>query len=61
MAEMTEEQKAKCDEMKAKWDNFATMTVDEQKDLIMERLSACDKPCCKEEAPAETPAETPAE
>ena len=69
MAEMTEEQKAECEakcaEMKAKWENFANMTVDEQKDLIMERLGACDKPCCKHEAeteaPAETPAETPAE
>ena len=65
MAEMTDEQKAdceaKCAEMKAKWDNFANMTVDEQKDLILERLGGCcnhegDKPCCKE-APAETPAE----
>ena len=65
MAEMTDEQKAECEakcaEMKAKWDNFANMTVDEQKDLILERLGGCcnhegDKPCCKE-APAETPAE----
>ncbi len=65
MAEMTEEQKAECEakcaEMKAKWDNFANMTVDEQKDLILERLGGCcnhegDKPCCKE-APAESPAE----
>ena len=65
MAEMTEEQKAECEkkcaEMKAKWENFANMTVDEQKDLIMERLGGCcnhegDKPCCKE-APAEQPAE----
>ena len=69
MAEMTEEAKAECEkkcaEMKAKWDNFANMTVDEQKDLIMERLGGCnhegDKPCCKHDAPAETPAETPAE
>ena len=69
MAEMTEEQKKECEtqcaEMKAKWEKFADMTVDEQKDLIMERLNGCnhegDKPCCKhgEEAPAETPAETP--
>ena len=57
MAEMTEEQKAECEkkcaEMKAKWENFANMTVDEQKDLIMERLGGCnhdgDKPCCKHE------------
>ena len=63
MAEMTEEQKAECEkkcaEMKAKWDNFANMTVDEQKDLIMERLGGCDKPCCHHEA--EAPAGTPAE
>ena len=64
MAEMTEEAKQECEkkcaEMKAKWDNFANMTVDEQKDLIMERLNGCggEKSCCKhEQAPAETPAE----
>ena len=66
MAEMTEEQKAECEakcaEMKAKWENFANMTADEQKDLIMERLNGCcggEKKCCKaeEEAPAEQPAE----
>ena len=61
LAEMTEEQKAefeakkaeceaKCAEMKAKWENFANMTVDEQKDLIMERLSCGgEKKCCKGE------------
>ena len=55
MAEMTEEQKAECEkkcaEMKAKWEKFSEMTVDEQKDLIMERLNGCnhdgEKPCCK--------------
>ncbi|MBR5630579.1 MAG: hypothetical protein IKW82_02945 [Bacteroidales bacterium] len=62
MAEMTEEAKAECEkkcaEMKAAWDNFANMTVDEQKDLIMSRLQNCggEKECCKHEAPAETPA-----
>ena len=61
MAEMTEEQKAECEakcaEMKAAWENFANMTVDEQKELIMKRLEGCEgeKPCCKQEA-AETPA-----
>ncbi len=67
MAEMTEEQKAECEkkcaEMKEAWANFANMTLDEQKDLIMKRLEGCcehgDKPCCKHEA--EAPAETPAE
>ena len=64
MAEMTDEQKAECEakcaEMKAAWENFANMTVDEQKDLIMKRLESCggEKKCCNhEEAPAETPAE----
>jgi hypothetical protein len=63
MAEMTEEQKAECEqkcaEMKAAWENFANLTVDEQKDLIMKRLENCggDKKCCNHEAPAETPAE----
>ncbi len=64
MAEMTEEQKAECEakcaEMKAAWENFANLTVDEQKDLIMKRLENCggEKKCCNhEEAPAETPAE----
>ena len=55
MAEMTEEQKAECEkkcaEMKAAWENFANMTVDEQKDLIMKRLEGCEgeKGCCKHE------------
>ena len=57
MAEMTEEQKAECEkkcaEMKAAWENFANLTLDEQKDLIMQRLEGCnhggEKPCCKHE------------
>ena len=55
MAEMTEEQKAECEkkcaEMKAAWENFAEKTVDEQKDLIMQRLGGCEgeKGCCKGE------------
>ena len=64
MAEMTEEQKAECEkkcaEMKAAWEKFGEMTVDEQKDLIMKRLEGCggeEKGCCKHDAPAETPAE----
>ena len=63
MAEMTEEQKAECEkkcaEMKAAWEKFGEMTVDEQKDLIMQRLGGCEgeKDCCKHDAPAETPAE----
>lgn len=72
MAEMTEEAKAECEkkcaEMKAAWDNFANMTVDEQKDLIMSRLQNCggEKECCKHEGEEghqcqhEAPAETPA-
>ncbi len=70
MAEMTEEQKAECEakcaEMKAKWENFANMTVDEQKDLIMERLGGCcnhegDKPCCKHEGEEGHECQHPAE
>ena len=55
MAEMTEEQKAECEkkcaEMKAAWEGFAEKTLDEQKDLIMQRLGGCDgeKKCCKHE------------
>ena len=56
MAEMTEEAKAECEkkcaEMKAAWENFANMSVDEQKDLIMKRLEGCggeEKACCKHE------------
>ena len=55
MAEMTEEAKAECEkkcaEMKAAWENFANLTVDEQKGLIMQRLGCCkgEKGCCKGE------------
>ena len=55
MAEMTEEAKAECEkkcaEMKAAWEKFGEMTVDEQKDLIMQRLGGCEgeKDCCKGE------------
>jgi hypothetical protein len=62
MAEMTEEQKAECEkkcaemkaqceQMKAAWENFANMTVDEQKDLVLKRLEGCggEKKCCKGE------------
>ena len=62
MAEMTEEQKAECEkkcaemkaqceQMKAAWENFANMTVDEQKDLVLKRLEGCDgeKKCCNGE------------
>ena len=61
-AEMTDEQKkeceakcaemkAQCEQMKAAWENFANLSVDEQKDLIMKRLEGCggDKKCCKGE------------
>ena len=62
MVEMTEEQKAECEkkcaEMKAAWENFDNLSLDEKKDLVMKRLEGCDhgdKPCCKhgEEQPAE--------
>ena len=74
MTEMTEEQKAECEakkaeceakcaEMKAKWENFPNMTVEEQKDLIMERLNGCDheKPCCKHEGEEGHQCQHPAE
>ena len=64
VVEMTAEQKAECEakcaEMKAKWENFATLDAEGQKALIMERLNGCkggDKPCCHGDKPAETPAE----
>jgi hypothetical protein len=61
--DMTEEMKAKCEEMKTAWANFENLDLEGKKDLILKRLEGCggDKPCCKhEEAPAETSAETPA-
>ena len=44
----------KCAEMKAAWENFANLTVDEQKDLIMSRMGGChhgegEQGCCKHE------------
>ena len=72
MAEMTEEQKAECEkkcaemkaqceQMKAAWENFANISLDEQKDLIMKRLGGCEgeKSCCKPEG--EHQCEHPAE
>ena len=45
-----EEMKAKCEAMKAAWEAFDTKTLDEQKDLVLERIAAmgmgqgkCDK------------------
>ena len=53
MAEMTEEQKKECEakQMKAAWENFANLSVDEQKDFIMKQLENCggEKNCCKGE------------
>jgi len=51
MAEMTEEAKAECeakcaelkaqmDAVMAQWGNFETMTLDEQKDLVLARIAA---------------------
>ena len=67
MAEMTEEQKAECEkkcaEMKAAWEGFAEKTLDEQKDLIMQRLGGCDgeKKCCKHEGEEGHECQHPAE
>jgi len=55
MAEMTEEQKAECEakcaEMKAAWENFANLGVEEQKEFIMKQLEGCggEKKCCNHE------------
>jgi len=71
VVEMTEEERAACEarcaEMKAAWENFANLSLDEQKDLILKRLEGCggERPCCNHggehhcdhNAPAETPAE----
>ena len=67
MAEMTEEQKAECEkkcaEMKAAWEGFAEKSLDEQKDLIMQRLGGCDgeKKCCKHEGEEGHECQHPAE
>ena len=71
VVEMTEEERAACEarcaEMKAAWENFANLSLDEQRDLILKRLDGCggERPCCNNggehhcdhNAPAETPAE----
>ena len=59
MPEMTEEQKAECEakcaEMKAKWDAFETLSIEEQRELIVGRIEAMmqhhhgDRPCCQGE------------
>jgi len=40
--------KAKCEEMKAKWDAFETFSLDEQKAIIDEVLACHAKKCCKD-------------
>ena len=35
-----EEMKAECEKMKAAWENFANLSLDEQKDLVMGRIAA---------------------
>ena len=63
-AEMTEEQKAeceakcaemkaKCEEMQAAWANFANLTVDEQKDLVLERIAFVKGMQCHHEGEGE--------
>ena len=67
VVEMTEEEKAACEarcaEMKAAWENFANLSLDEQKELIMKRLECCGngEHHCNHNAPEEAPVETPAE
>lgn len=43
--EPSEECKAKCAERQAKWDSWATLTMDEQKALIDEFGGCCKKEC----------------
>ncbi|MGP1447548.1 MAG: hypothetical protein ACTTKO_08535 [Candidatus Limimorpha sp.] len=59
MAEMTEEVKAQMDsmrvkmeEMKAQWANFANLTLDEQKDIIVSHLEKSRKHECHKEGEA---------
>ena len=64
VVEMTEEMKteceakkaeceAKCAEMKAKWEGFAEKSLDEQKDLVLERIAAMGMGQCKHDAEGE--------
>jgi hypothetical protein len=46
--EMCPVKKAKCEEMKAKWEAFETLTLEEQKALIDEFLACKKEKCCKE-------------
>ncbi|MDR2083628.1 MAG: hypothetical protein LBP67_01360 [Bacteroidales bacterium] len=47
--ELTEEQKAEMEvkmaEMKAKWDSFETLSLNEQKELIDMKMNCCKKSC----------------
>ena len=43
------EMKAKCEEMKAAWEGFETKTLDEQKDLVLDRIAAMGMGQCKHE------------
>ena len=64
MAEMTEEakaeceakcaeMKAKCEEMQAAWANFANLSLDEQKDLVLERIAFVKGQQCHHEGEGE--------
>ena len=69
VAEMTEEERAACEarcaEMKAAWENFANLSLDEQRDLVLKRLEGCgggehhcnhndgEHPCNHNNTPAE--------
>lgn len=59
MTEMTEEMKAqmdnvkvRMDEMKAQWANFANLTLDEQKDVILSHIGMYQKHECYKEGKA---------
>ena len=52
--EMCPVKKAKCEEMKAKWEAFETLTLEEQKALIDEILACKKEKCCKEKEEGHT-------
>ena len=52
--EVCPEKQAKCDEFKAKWETWETLSIDEQKALIDELIGCCKKKCeAKEESTEE--------
>jgi len=46
--EVCPEKAAKCAEFKAKWEAFETLTLEEQKELLDQKLACIKAKCCKE-------------